>query len=205
VKTKGQQPNELGGSMKVSFPRLSGVQMFALFLLLTMLIFTTVSFFVLRIQSEDSLVQLENENTKVKIAAAERYMLQYLNNAQVLSENLARHQIVTSTILGSSATAQQIQDRIQAFKPLTGQHYIVLMDIAEEIIYQERSLSDEATAFLVAQVETESKKTQFLMFNHNKQDMLLVTVPVLYNDFFEGTMGYLTPFDADVFFCAAAS
>jgi PAS domain S-box-containing protein len=25
-------------------------------------------------------------------------------------------------------------------------------------------------------------------------------VPVLYNDFFEGTMGYLTPFDADVFF-----
>ena len=180
--------------------QLNGMQLFGLFLICAMAVFFVVSFMTIRFQVTRSLEALEDDNTQVKMAAAEQYLVQYLKNAEETAFLTAEHNVVASTLLGGSASANEIRDRLNVIKPVNGEHFFVLIDIAGQPIYQDIPLQKTHLERLSQLADHSDANSTFMLFKYRTTYMLLVAVPVIYNGYQEGLLIYLTPFDVERFF-----
>ncbi|MEZ9056015.1 ATP-binding protein [Vibrio sp. 10N.261.49.A5] len=85
-------------------------------------------------------------------------------------------------------------------KPVTGKHYIVILDILGDPIYQELTLPDELFAQLHTKIEQGDLSSVFRVFTfQDDSNNLMVALPILYNGFLEGLLVYVKPFDIDAF------
>lgn len=180
--------------------QLNGMQLFGLFLICAMGVFFAISFMTIRLQVTGSLEALEDDNTQVKMAAAEQYLVQYLKNAEETAFLTSEHDVVASTLLGGSASASEIRDRLNVIKPVNGEHFFVLIDIAGEPIYQDIPLSSSHLEILSQLADHSEVSSTFMLFPYRTTNMLLVAVPVIYNGYQEGLLVYMSPFDFDAFF-----
>ncbi|MFA0410097.1 ATP-binding protein, partial [Vibrio splendidus] len=147
-----------------------------------------------------SIRNMEKINTSIKLSTAESYISQSLNNTENLAMKIASHQVVISTALGGVATPQEISDRLAIVKPVTGKHYIVILDILGDPIYQELTLPDELFAQLHTKIEQGDLSSVFRVFTfQDDSNNLMVALPILYNGFLEGLLVYVKPFDVDAF------
>ncbi|MFA0465004.1 hybrid sensor histidine kinase/response regulator, partial [Vibrio sp. 10N.261.45.F1] len=97
-------------------------------------------------------------------------------------------------------TPQEISDRLAIVKPVTGKHYIVILDILGDPIYQELTLPDELFAQLHTKIEQGDLSSVFRVFTfQDDSNNLMVALPILYNGFLEGLLVYVKPFDIDAF------
>ena len=184
----------------LNLKQLNGMQLFGLFLICAMGVFFVVSFMTIRFQVTGSLEALEEDNTQVKMAAAEQYLVQYLKNAEETAFLTAGHNVVSSTLLGGSASASEIRDRLNIIKPVNGEHFFVLIDIAGQPIYQDVPLPENHLKQLSLLADHSDVSSTFMLFEYRTTYMLLIAVPVIYNEFQEGLLVYMTPFNAEQFF-----
>ncbi|MEZ8269366.1 hybrid sensor histidine kinase/response regulator [Vibrio cyclitrophicus] len=181
-------------------PKLSGIQLYGVFLFISMVVFALITYGLLEQQAQQSIRNLEKINTSIKLSTAESYISQSLNNTENLAMKIASHQVVISTALGGGATPQEISDRLAIVKPVTGKHYIVILDILGDPIYQELTLPDELFAQLHTKIEQGDLSSVFRVFTfQDDSNNLMVALPILYNGFLEGLLVYVKPFDIDAF------
>lgn len=181
-------------------PKLSGIQLYGVFLFISMVVFALITYGLLEQQAQQSIRNLEKINTSIKLSTAESYISQSLNNTENLAMKIASHQVVISTALGGGATPQEISDRLAIVKPVTGKHYIVILDIFGDPIYQELTLPDELFAQLHTKIEQGDLSSVFRVFTfQDDSNNLMVALPILYNGFLEGLLVYVKPFDIDAF------
>ncbi|MFA1571109.1 ATP-binding protein [Vibrio tasmaniensis 1F-187] len=181
-------------------PKLSGIQLYGVFLFISMVVFALITYGLLEQQVQQSIRNLEKINTSIKLSTAESYISQSLNNTENLAMKIASHQVVISTALGGGATPQEISDRLAIVKPVTGKHYIVILDILGDPIYQELTLPDELFAQLHTKIEQGDLSSVFRVFTfQDDSNNLMVALPILYNGFLEGLLVYVKPFDIDAF------
>ncbi|MEZ9399654.1 ATP-binding protein [Vibrio splendidus] len=181
-------------------PKLSGIQLYGVFLFISMVVFALITYGLLEQQAQQSIRNMEKINTSIKLSTAESYISQSLNNTENLAMKIASHQVVISTALGGVATPQEISDRLAIVKPVTGKHYIVILDILGDPIYQELTLPDELFAQLHTKIEQGDLSSVFRVFTfQDDSNNLMVALPILYNGFLEGLLVYVKPFDVDAF------
>ncbi|MEZ9446160.1 ATP-binding protein [Vibrio splendidus] len=181
-------------------PKLSGIQLYGVFLFISMVVFALITYGLLEQQAQQSIRNLEKINTSIKLSTAESYISQSLNNTENLAMKIASHQVVISTALGGGATPQEISDRLAIVKPVTGKHYIMILDILGDPIYQELTLPDELFAQLHTKIEQGDLSSVFRVFTfQDDSNNLMVALPILYNGFLEGLLVYVKPFDIDAF------
>ncbi|MEZ8654433.1 hypothetical protein AB6D60_10675 [Vibrio splendidus] len=81
-------------------PKLSGIQLYGVFLFISMVVFALITYGLLEQQAQQSIRNLEKINTSIKLSTAESYISQSLNNTENLAMKIASHQVVISTALG---------------------------------------------------------------------------------------------------------
>lgn len=181
-------------------PRFSGIQLYGVFLFISMVVFALITYGLLEQQAQQSVRNIEEINTSIRLSTAKSYVSQSLKNSEKLAVKIASHQVVISTALGGVATPQEIRDRLAIVKPVTGMHYIVILDILGDPIYQELNLPDEMLVQLHTKIEQGDFTSVFrLLTFQDDRSHLMVAVPILYNGFIEGLLVYVNPFDIDEF------
>ncbi|USD33848.1 hybrid sensor histidine kinase/response regulator [Vibrio coralliilyticus] len=186
----------------LKFDKKNGMHLFSLFLIVGACVFMLASFAFVQHQARETAQILINESLKGKFVAIERYVLEFLKLHEQRLGRVTSHPVVTRAVLEGVDNRSAFKDQLDVIKSSGSTAYVNIYDFSGGEIYQEIALPDTVLTFITTGVENESlmDEQSYSLFKYGGRDYLLLTSPILYNDYAEGLGTYVTPLDESQFF-----